>query len=112
MNKLDAASHSDSKIGSNSSSGLAKLAKVLSSTKLWTKASGIKKKKSLKIFYKVGSKIEPLGTPEMVVSNSLCSLFFELIVCDLLNKNRYSKANHCLAHMLGVLQSIYRVVCS
>ena len=43
--QLIAASHSDSKIGSNSLSVLAKLAKVLSSAKLWTDAFGIKKKK-------------------------------------------------------------------
>ena len=46
--QLIAASHSDSKIDSNSLSVHAKLAKVLSSAKLWTEAFGIKKKKWLK----------------------------------------------------------------
>ena len=74
--QLIAASHSDSKIGSYSLSVLAKLAKVLLSAKLWTEAFGIKKKKLLKkILYKIGAKIEPWGTPDMIVSNSLSLLF-------------------------------------
>ena len=53
-----AASYSNSKIGSNSLSVLAKLAKVLSSAKLWTEAFGMKSKKSLeKILNKIGPKI-------------------------------------------------------
>ena len=58
--QLIAASHSDSKIDSNSLSVHAKLAKVLSSAKLWTEAFGIKKKKWLKKKKKkIGPKIEP-----------------------------------------------------
>ena len=105
--QLITASFSDYKIGINSLNVLAKLAKVLSTAKLWTEAFGIKKKKLLK---KIGSKIEPWGTPDMTVSNSL--YLFEHIVYGLLNKNKCSKANHYLDHMLRVLRSISRVVCS
>ena len=70
--QLIAASYSDSRIGSNYLSVLAKLAKVLSSTKLWTGTFDIKKKKLLKkILYKIGLKIEPWATPDMIVSNSI-----------------------------------------
>ena len=59
--QLIAASHSDSEIGSNSLSVLAKLAKVLSSAKLWTEVFEIKKKKSLnKILYKMGTRKNPV----------------------------------------------------
>ena len=81
--QLIAASHSDSKIDINSLSVHAKLAKVLSSAKLWTEAFGIKKKKWLKKKKKkIGPKIEPWGTPDMTVSNSLYSIhyLFEHIV--------------------------------
>ena len=58
--QLIAASHSDSKIGSNSLSVLAKLAKILSSAKLWTEALGMKKKKLRKCYIKL-SKNGALG---------------------------------------------------
>ena len=80
--QLIAASHSDSKIDSNSLSVHAKLAKVLSSAKLWTEAFGIKKKKWLKKKKKNWSENWALGTPDMTVSNSLYSIhyLFEHIV--------------------------------
>ena len=56
---------------------LGKLAKVLSSAILWTEAFGEKKKKSpKKILYKIGPKIEPWGTPDMIVSNSLLFIIY------------------------------------
>ena len=71
-----AVSHSDCKIVTSPLSVFAKLHRVLSSAKLWTDAFGIKKKKSLKkILNKIGPKIEPWGTPDIIVSNSLCLLF-------------------------------------
>ena len=113
VKSINSYSHSDSKIGSNFSSVLAKLAKLLSSAKLWIEAFGIKNKKSLKkILNKIGPKIEPWATPDMNVSSSLCSLFFEHNAYNLLNKNRCSKANHYLAHMLRVLSSVSHLVCS
>ena len=63
-------SNSDSKIESNFSSVLAKLAKLLLSAKLWTEAFGIKNKKSLKkILNKIGPKIKPWGTPDAIVGS-------------------------------------------
>ena len=112
--QLIAASHSDSKIDSNSLSVHAKLAKVLSSAKLWTEAFGIKKKKWLKKKKKNWSENWALGYTwyDCVKLTLQYSLFIWTHCLRFFLNNRCSKANHYLDHMLRVLRSVSRVLCS
>ena len=72
-----AVSPCDCKIVTSPLSVLEKLPRVLSFPKWWTDAFEIKKKKKIlkQILNKIGPKIKPWGTRDMIVSNSLYLLF-------------------------------------
>ena len=101
------------KIESNSSSVLAKLAKMLSSSKLWTEDFWIKKRKSFKKFcIKLVWKLSLGMHLTELCQTRFIHYFFEHFVYGILNKNRFSKVNHYLGHMLRDLRSISRLVYS